>query len=235
MIGPGGDAITQEDVDQALAYIEAHTEISEVILTGGDPLVLSPDRLAALIQRLQAVPHLRWIRIHTRVPVVSPKKITGELIAALRGIKPVVIAIHVNHAREVTHEASAALMRLTAAGFSLLGQSVLLKGVNNTVNALVDLFETLMANRVKPYYLHHPDLTTGTSHFRLGFDEGMALMAVVRQRVSGICLPEYVVDIPGGYTKIPVTPQYVVPIKGQKGAYLLIDTAGNQHKYRDPL
>jgi len=235
MIGPEGDTVTQSDVDQAIEYIKAHTEISEVILTGGDPLVLSPKRLAALMQQLQAIPHIRWIRIHSRIPVVAPDKISDEMLTALKGIKPVLLAVHANHAREITPKAGAALARLAHNGVVLLGQSVLLKGVNDTVETLAELFETLMVNRIKPYYLHHPDLTAGTSHFRMSFEEGMELMRQVQQRVSGVSLPQYIVDIPGGVFKIPVNPQNIQAVADKPGDYVLRDPMGNEHYYSDSL
>jgi lysine 2,3-aminomutase len=233
MVGPEGDTITQSDVDQALEYIAAHTEINEVILTGGDPLVLSPKRVADLMQKLQAIPHIRWIRFHTRIPVVAPDKISAEMLDALKGIKPVLMAVHVNHAREITPKAGAALARLAHNGVVLLGQSVLLKGINDKVETLAELFETLMVNRVKPYYLHHPDLTAGTSHFRMSFEEGMALMNKLQQRVSGVCMPQYVIDIPGGVTKIAITPDNVQAVEGKPGHYVLHDPMGGKHNYSD--
>ena len=235
MVGPDGDSITQSDVDQALDYIAEHPEINEVILTGGDPLILSPKKLQDLMQRLQAMPHIRWIRLHSRIPVVSPAKINAEMLAALKGIKTVIIAVHANHAREITAEAGAALARLANNGVVLLGQSVLLKGINNTAEALVNLFETLMTNRVKPYYLHHPDLTAGTSHFRLSFEEGMALMNEIQPLVSGVCMPQYTLDIPGGVTKIAISPDTVQAVPDQPGAYVLRDPMGNTHFYEDKL
>lgn len=234
MVGPEGNSITQSDIDKALDYIEAHDEISEVILTGGDPLMLSPKRLGALMVRLQSMPHIRWLRFHTRVPVVSPSRINAELIQALKGIKTVVMAVHANHAREFTADAGAALARLAGAGVVLLGQSVLLKGINNSVDALADLCETMMANRIKPYYLHHPDLTTGTGHFRLSFEEGMTLMDQLRERVSGVCVPQYTLDIPGGVTKLAISRDTVRPA-GKPGHYILQDPSGREHNYQDQL
>lgn len=235
MVGPNGDSVTQSDIDQAIDYVAQHDEINEVILTGGDPLVLSPKKLQDIMQRLQAIPHIRWIRLHSRVPVVTPGKITAEMIAALKGIKPVILAIHANHAREITPEAGAALARLSNNGIVLLGQSVLLKGINNSVKALVNLFETMMANRIKPYYLHHPDLTAGTSHFRFSFEEGISLMNAVQPLVSGICMPQYTLDIPGGVTKIAINSETVKAIPGKAGAYELRDPMGNIHYYEDDL
>ena len=181
------------------------------------------------------MPHIRWIRFHTRIPVVAPSKISGELLAALKGIKPVIMAIHANHAREITADAGAALAQLANNGVVLLGQSVLLKSVNDNVETLVNLFETLMVNRVKPYYLHHPDLTAGTSHFRFPLERGMALMDAVRARISGICMPQYTLDIPGGVTKIAITPETVQAILDRRGAYMLRDPMGGTHFYEDQL
>lgn len=231
MVGPNGDTITQTDIDEALAYIAAHDEIKEVILTGGDPLMLAPQRLAALVQRLQAMPHIKWLRFHTRVPVVAPEKINAEMLNALRGVKALVMAVHVNHPREITTSSSAALARLAHQGVTLLGQSVLLKGVNDSADTLSELFETLMMHRVKPYYLHHPDLTTGTSHFRMDFETGMRLMAEVRARISGVCVPHYVVDIPGGVFKVQVTTENVRSDPEQAGGYLIRAPNGTEHKY----
>lgn len=236
MVGPNGDTISQSDVDEALSYIETHTEISEVILTGGDPLVLSPSRIKKIMQRLQAIPHVKWIRFHTRVPIVAPHKIDVEMAEALRGIKPVLMAIHMNHAKEMTPESGAALARLAHNGVVLLGQSVLLKGVNDTPEAIIDLFEVMMVNRIKPYYLHHPDLTAGTSHFRLSLEDGMALMNRVRAQVSGVCVPQYTLDIPGGVHKIPVSYDYMIKNHDDnKGSWVLKDPMGGTHIYQDLL
>jgi lysine 2,3-aminomutase len=234
MVGPGGDSVMQADVDAALDYIEEHTEIREVILTGGDPLMLSPARLAKLMQRLQGIPHLRWIRLHTRIPVVAPKKVTTEMVEALRGIKPVYMAIHANHSQEFTVESGSALARLAQSGVVLLGQSVMLKGVNDNAETLADLFETMVANRIKPYYLHHPDLTVGTSHFRFPIERGMEIMSELRAReVSGLCVPQYTLDIPNGTGKIPLTSDHV-EITGA-GRYRVKSPDGAWHDYEDVL
>lgn len=235
MVGPNGDGVTQKDVDEALAYIASHKEIREVILTGGDPLVLSMKRMRALMQTLHAIPHLRVIRFHTRVPVVAPSRITADYIAALAGPKKLVMAIHTNHAREFTPQASLVLDRLARAGVMLLGQSVMLKGVNAEITALADLVNTMLDNHIKPYYLHHPDLTSGTSHFRLSFEEGMALMDDLRQCVSGIAMPQYTLDIPGGVIKIPITRETVRAIDGKKGHYRLHAPDGKTYDYADVI
>ena len=235
MVGPNGDTITQSDIDQALDYIAAHTEIKEVIQTGGDPLMLAPHRLASLVQRLQSIPHIKWLRFHTRVPVVAPDRIDAAMLQALRSVKAIVMAVHVNHARELTPRAGAALARLAHQGVTLLGQSVLLRGVNDNAETLVALFEGLMQHRVKPYYLHHPDLTTGTSHFRLSFEAGMTLMEQVRARVSGACVPHYMIDIPGGVSKVPITPQTVRPDPARPGGWLIRGPDDREHRYFDPI
>lgn len=235
MIGPHGDLITQRDVEAGLEYIEAHSEIEEVILTGGDPLTISSAKLKAIIRRLNSVAHVKWIRIHTRLPMVSPKLVNEAMLDALDSIKPVLMCIHTNHAREFTPENSAALARLANRGVVLLSQSVLLKGINATPEALAQLFTTMMANRIKPYYLFHPGLTTGTSHFRLSFEEGMALMDKVRPMVSGVCVPTYVMDIPGGVHKIPVDANHIRAVPGKRGHYVLTDPMGGEHDYQDVL
>ena len=237
MVGPNGDSISQKDVDDALAYIAENKQIHEVILTGGDPLVLSAARLQSLMQRLHAMPHLRYIRLHTRIPIVQPGKISREVAEGLRGPKPVYMAVHANHAREFTPQAAQALARLADGGIVLLGQSVLLKNINNTLEALADLCETMLQHRVKPYYLHHPDLAIGTSHFRLSLEEGMALMDGLRQRVSGIAVPQYTLDIPAGDgMKIAISRETVrrAPSEGT-GVYILRDPTGREYRYSDPL
>lgn len=233
MIGPHGDTVTSQDVTDALDYIAAHPEIKEVILTGGDPLVLGVSRLQAIMQRLHAIPHLDWIRIHTRIPVVQPDKMSPDILKALDGPKNVTFALHINHVRELSDAAIAALDNLHHAGHLMVSQSVLLRGINDSVESLTDLFHTLVKHRVKPYYLHHADLSAGTSHFRVSLEKGMQLMREVRQHVSGLAIPDYVLDIPGGVAKIPVNSDYVQKIAGQPGAYRLIDPQGNVHLYQD--
>lgn len=233
MIGPNGDAITQKDVDAALDYIEKNKDIKEVIFTGGDPLILSPQKLSSILVRLENISHVQWIRFHTRIPIVSPEKINQKMLAALKIKKPVIMAIHMNHTKELTNSAQRSLSSLSQQGIILLGQSVLLKGINNSLQALENLFETMIIHHIKPYYLHHPDLTKGTSHFRLSFEEGMQLMRDLGEKLSGICLPHYVVDIPGGVIKVPVTPEYVSPDPKVKGRYWIKDYQGNQHLYDD--
>lgn len=222
--------LPDEALDRALTYIAETPAIWEVILTGGDPMVLSPRRLKTLIDRLAAIPHVEVIRFHTRVPVVAPDRITEDLLAALQTRPAVYVAIHTNHADELTPKACAALRRLSAAGIPLVSQTVLLKGVNDDAATLETLFRALIRNRVKPYYLHHADLAKGTSHFRTTLAEGQALMKALRGRLSGLCLPTYVLDIPGGHGKVPIGPNYVTALETE---YRVEDPSGHTHIYKD--
>ncbi len=211
MVGPGkASALSREAYREALDYIRAHPEVWEVILTGGDPLMLSPRRLAEIMAELAAVDHVRIIRIHTRVPVADPGRIDGEMVAALkvRGATTWV-ALHVNHARELTDKARAACADLIDAGIPMVSQSVLLRGVNDNAAALEALMRAFVECRIKPYYLHHGDLAPGTAHLRTTLEQGQQLMRALRGRVSGLCQPDYVLDIPGGHGKSPVGPAYM--------------------------
>ncbi len=209
MVGPElGEALSPGALEAALDYIRAHDEITEVILTGGDPFMLSARRAKALTQSLSEIPHLQVIRWHTRMPVADPARVTSDYAAALSATeKAVFVSIHINHLRELTPEARQAARRMACAGISLISQSVLLRGVNADAETLADLFQGLISAGVKPYYLHHPDLAPGTGHFRLSLAEGQAIFARLRDRVSGIALPHYVIDIPGGVSKanVPVS------------------------------
>ncbi|MFO1139114.1 MAG: lysine-2,3-aminomutase-like protein [Paracoccus sp. (in: a-proteobacteria)] len=232
VVGEEG-ALPQSDLVAALDYIARTPAIHEVILTGGDPLVLSPRRIAAVMARLAAIPHLDVVRIHTRVPVVAPARIDAAMIAALAPERLAVwVVLHTNHAAELTPDARAALARLVGAGIPLLSQTVLLRGVNADPDTLADLFRALIRNRVKPYYLHHCDLARGTSHFRTSIAEGQAIMAALRGRISGTCLPQYVLDLPGGHGKVPLGPDYLQAAGA--GRWLIRDWQGATHEYRDP-
>lgn len=234
MVGPHGDAITNDDVDQAIDYIAAHEGINEVILTGGDPFVLSPARLENLLSRLSVIPHIRWIRAHTRVPVVQPEKIDALFLKALRVGKPVTISLHINHVRELTENARAAIDKLNRNGHMLVSQSVLLKGVNDNADALRDLMNGLVENNIKPYYLHHTDLARGTGHFRISLARGMELIRQLRPLISGLAMPDYVIDIPGGVSKIPVNSDFVEAIADQPHTYWLTAPNGQRYFYHDP-
>ena len=206
MIGPGNEnALSKDAFEIALSYIADHPEIWEVILTGGDPFILSPRRVAEVTGRLAAIEHVKVIRWHTRVPVVDPARVTDELVAALHAPGAITwVAVHANHAREFSPDARCAIARLVEGGVMLVSQSVLLKGVNDNTDALADLMRAFTENRIKPYYLHHPDLAPGTGHFRVSIDDGLALMQQLRARVSGLAMPTYMLDIPGGFGKVPL-------------------------------
>jgi lysine 2,3-aminomutase len=202
-------ALSEAELAAALDYVRAHDELWEVILTGGDPLMLPPARLSAIVAALDAIPHVRTIRIHSRVPVADPARIVPELLAALDATKPVWVAVHCNHARELSPLARAACARLAKVGIPLVGQTVLLKGVNDDAATMEALLRAMVESRIKPYYLHHLDSAPGTGHFRTSIAEGQALMRGLRGRVSGLCQPEYVLDIPGGHGKSPIGPVYL--------------------------
>ncbi|MFG1395577.1 lysine-2,3-aminomutase-like protein [Roseixanthobacter pseudopolyaromaticivorans] len=213
MVGPGGEtALSPAQFEAALAYIAGTPAIWEVILTGGDPFMVSPRRMAEVVQRLSATEHVKVVRFHTRVPIAAPERVNDELIAALKapGLASYVV-VHANHARELQPNVRAALAQLVDAGVPVLSQSVLLKGVNDDAQVLTNLFRALVECRVKPYYLHHPDLAPGTAHFRLPIATGEALMRTLRGRLSGVALPTYVLDIPGGYGKVPLSAGYLEP------------------------
>jgi lysine 2,3-aminomutase len=228
VVGPGGpQALTGKALQTALGYIAATPAIWEVILTGGDPFMLSPRRIAEVTQQLGAIPHVKVLRWHTRVPVVDPGRITDDLVAALRADgKVVYVALHANHARELTGTARAACARLVDAGIPLLSQSVLLKGVNDDAETLTALMRAFVEARVKPYYLHHLDAAPGTGHFRVSIAEGQRLMRALRGRLSGIAQPTYVLDIPGGHGKVPLGPGYL-----SDDARIVADPSGTLHDY----
>jgi len=224
----GAGAMSPAEIEAALAYVAARPELREVILTGGDPLMLAPRRLAALIAAIAAIPHVEVLRVHSRLPIADPDRVTPALVRALRPkpAKAVWLSVHANHPRELSPAACAALARLADAGIPLLSQTVLLKGVNDDADVLEVLFRALVRNRVKPYYLHHPDRARGTAHFRPSLAEGRALVKALRGRLTGIAQPTYVLDIPGGAGKVPVGPDYLNEVEGT-----VEDSGGGRHRY----
>lgn len=234
MVGPGKDTgLSDEVYSKALDYIRTHPEIWEVILTGGDPLMLSARRLKEIMSDLAAIDHVKIIRIHTRVPVADPARVTDEVAAALRVSGATTwVAVHVNHPRELTAEARAACARMIDAGIPMVSQSVLLRGVNDTHETLEALMRAFVECRIKPYYLHHGDLAPGTAHLRTSLEEGQKLMQHLRGRVSGLCQPDYVLDIPGGHGKAPVGPHYLSR-RSEDGEqrYRVTDYCGDVHLY----
>lgn len=227
-VGPGrAPALSKKQLAEALGYIRNRSEIWEVILTGGDPLVLSRRRLREIMVELAAMAHVRVVRVHTRVPIVDPGRVTTALISALKaGPKAAWLVLHVNHPDELTPAAADALARLADAGLPLLSQSVLLRGVNDDERTLEVLLRRLVEHRVKPYYLHHPDLAPGTAHFRTNLRSGQELARGLRGRISGLCQPTYVLDIPGGHGKAPVGPSAL----GADGR-TVTDWRGQVHDY----
>jgi len=234
--------MTDEELEAAYHYLRTHDKIWEVILTGGDPLFLKPNRLNKILDQLSSIEHLGIIRIHTRIPVVEPGLINAEMLQCLQKKIPIYVVIHANHPNEFTIEAKKACHDLTEQGVPLLGQSVLLKGINDNIETLSSLMKCFLQNKIKPYALNHADLAQGTQHFRTSIKQGRALMKQLRGRFSGLCQPTYVLDIPGGYGKSPIGPNYleVAPIlkeksqgKKNQAQYLIEDYHGNYHQYDD--
>jgi len=234
MVGAAAEHLSDEDLDNALSYIENHPEIWEVILTGGDPLVLSARRLSRIFEALNRVDHVDVIRLHTRIPLVQAAKIDDTILSVLKlSDRAVHVVVHVNYVSEITEEVASAFERLRAAGCSLYSQSVLLRGVNDSVQDLEALFRKLVRVHVTPYYLHHLDKAKGTSHFRVPIEKGREIMRDLQGRVSGLCLPKYMLDIPGGHGKIPVHEEYFSDVGS--GVYRVEDYQGCMHLYQDGL
>jgi lysine 2,3-aminomutase len=242
MVGPGKEnALSDGAYRAAIDYIRSHSEIWEVILTGGDPLMLSPRRMSEIMADLAGIDHVKIIRLHTRVPVADPARISEEMVAALKVEGATTwVAVHANHARELTGPARAACARLADAGIPMVSQSVLLRGVNDSIAALSDLMRAFVECRIKPYYLHHGDLAPGTVHLRTTLAQGQDLMRQLRGRVSGLCQPDYVIDIPGGAGKSPVGPNYVLAVQNTAAdareaetetSYRIVDYCGDVHLY----
>jgi lysine 2,3-aminomutase len=233
-IGPGSASLSEGELAAALDYVRGRKAIWEVILTGGDPLTLSPRRIAQTTEAIAGVDHVKTLRWHTRLPVAEPERVTAALARALASEgKSVVVALHANHPRELTPAARAACRRLIAEGAILVSQSVLLKGVNDNVETLEALMRAFVEARVKPYYLHHGDLAPGTSHWRVPIARGEELMRRLRARLSGLAMPTYVLDIPGGYGKVPIGPQSIRA--ESEGRYVIFDSQGAEHVYADLL
>jgi lysine 2,3-aminomutase len=232
-VGPGAAGLDAAEMEAALDYIRARPEIWEVVLTGGDPLTFSPRRIVDVTRALAAIPHVKVLRWHTRLPVAAPERVTPELARALTEghDAAVYVALHANHPRELTPEARVACRRLIAEGVAMVSQSVLLRGVNDDAATLEALMRAFVETRVKPYYLHHADLAPGTGHFRVTVAEGQALMRELRRRLSGLAMPAYILDIPGARGKVPIGPAYVAA-RGD-GGYQITDPSGETVEYRD--
>jgi lysine 2,3-aminomutase len=236
MLGPHAQpTLSDTALEQALGYIAVRPQIWEVILSGGDPLVLSTRRLGSLTEKLKAIPHVKILRLHSRVPAVEPSRITKPLIKLLRESgKTTYLVLHANHPRELTPEARAACKKLIDAGIPMLSQSVLLRGVNDDIETLSALMRAFVETGIKPYYLHQLDLAPGTSHFRVPIEEGLRLMKALRGTLSGLCQPSYVLDLPGGHGKSPIGPNYFA-VSAENSNYCVEDYEGRQHFYRSAL
>jgi lysine 2,3-aminomutase len=231
-VGEAKEFLDDDQINAALEYIRNRPEVWEVILSGGDPLIFSPRRLGVLIEKLNAIAHVKVIRIHTRVPVVDPDRITAELVTALRGRAPVYVLLHCNHSRELSPVARAACARLVDAGIPMLSQSVLLRGVNDNPSVLADLMRAFVECRIKPHYIHHGDKAKGTGHFRLSIAEGQRLMRGLRGVLSGLCQPSYMLDLPGGHGKVPLDPVYATK---KSDLWTIEDYRGHRHTYNDSV
>ncbi len=229
-VGPHNKALSAQELDGALRYIREHDAIWEVILSGGDPLMLPADKLTRIAQALVDIPHVKVMRLHTRVPTAAPERVTDAMVAALRIMTPTYVAVHVNHPDELTTDVRAACAKLADAGIPLLGQTVLLRQINDRADILERLFRGLVELRIRPYYLHVGDKAKGTAHFRTGIAAGQELMRDLRGEISGLCQPTLVLDIPGGYGKMPVGPSYVE--QGPDGCHVT-DFQGVRHAYQD--
>jgi lysine 2,3-aminomutase len=198
------------DFERQIEYIREHPEVRDVLLSGGDPLLFSDDKLEHLLARLRAIPHVEFLRIGTRIPIFLPQRITPDLCAMLRRFHPLFISIHSNHPRELTTEVRDALGCLADAGIPLGNQSVLLKHVNDDPTVMKALVQKLLRSRVKPYYLYQCDLVAGSSHLRADVRRGLEIMDALRGHTTGYAVPQYVIDAPGGGGKVPVNPEYVL-------------------------
>jgi lysine 2,3-aminomutase len=210
MVGDGGGARSLDKLEPAFRYLETHPQIHDVIVSGGDPLAMATSRLVPIVQRLRSIEHLDTIRLATRVPVTLPQRITDELLTALRPFHPLWVMTHFNHPKELTPESREACIRLADAGFPVMNQTVLLRGINDDADVLEQLFRGLVRVRVRPYYLLQMDPVKGTGHLRTSVQTGIDLMERLQGRLTGIALPKYIVDTPGGMGKVPVLPDYVV-------------------------
>ena len=209
VVSGAGEQELETDFDQAITYLEQHTEVRDVLLSGGDPLLFSDEKLDALLGRLRAIPHIEFVRIGTRVPIFLPQRITPELCAILKKHHPLFMSVHVNHPRELTTEVRDALARLADHGVPLGNQSVLLRGVNDSLSVMKSLVQKLLRCRVRPYYLYQCDLIQGSAHLRAPVAKGIEIIEGLRGHTTGYAVPQYVIDAPGGGGKVPVNPGYV--------------------------
>jgi lysine 2,3-aminomutase len=237
MVGDGGGAVSLEALAPALAYLRAHPEVRDVIVSGGDPLAMATERIERLLAAVREVPSVETIRLATRVPVTLPMRVTGELVRALRKHHPIWVMTHFNHPKELSAKSIAACKRLVDAGFPVMNQTVLLAGVNDAAETLEALFRGLVRARVRPYYLLQADPVRGTGHLRTPLATGLRIMEELQGRLTGIALPKLICDTPGGRGKVPLTPDYVVSRstgEGGEGRTVLRTFRGEKVEYIDP-
>jgi lysine 2,3-aminomutase len=232
MVGAGGGPRSLERLEPAFAYLAAHPEIRDVIVSGGDPLAMATERLVGIVARLRGIPSVETIRLATRVPVALPQRITEELLEALRPHHPLWVMTHFNHPKELAEPAQQALRRLADAGFPVMNQTVLLRGVNDDSRVLAELFRGLVRLRARPYYLLQADPVRGSGHLRTPLARGIAIFEELQGRLSGIALPKLIVDTPGGFGKVPVGPDWVV--HREPGRTRLRTPRGVEVDYIDP-
>ena len=232
IVGDGGGAVSLERLEPAFAWIAAHPEVRDVIVSGGDPLAMATDRIDRLLGRIREIPSVETIRLATRVPVTLPMRITAELVRALRKHHPIWLMTHFNHPKELTPASIAACIRLVDGGFPVMNQSVLLAGINDDAATLEALFRGLVRARVRPYYLLQTDPVRGTGHLRTPLAKGVALLEQLQGRLTGIALPKLICDTPGGKGKVPLLPDYVV--SRSEGETVLRTFRGETVAYRDP-
>ena len=229
VVSGAGEQELTVDLEGAFSYLEKHSEVRDVLLSGGDPLLLSDAKLNAILTRLRKIPSIEFVRIGTRIPIFLPQRITPELVAMLRTHHPLWMSVHTNHPKELTQEVREALGRLADTGIPLGNQSVLLKGVNDRAEILKELFHKLLLCRVRPYYLYQCDLITGSAHLRTTIREGQDIMEQLRGYTTGYAVPTYVVDGPGGGGKIPVGPNYIVGMADDR--VILKNYRGDVYEY----
>lgn len=221
--------VTDESVREGLSYIRRNSRIRDVLLSGGDPLLLDNGKLHSILTKLRSISHVEIIRVGTRVPCTLPQRITPQLTNMLKGFHPLYVHTHFNHPDEITPEASLACTRLANAGIPLGCQTVLLKGVNDNPVLINELMQKLLCIRVRPYYLFQADLAKGTSHFWTPLDKGLEIMASLQGHTSGLCVPHFAVDLPGGGGKVPLTPEYVV--ESDSDGLLIRNYLGEKYRY----
>ena len=232
MVGDGGGVIARDKLERIVGWLHAHPEVRDVIVSGGDPLVMATDRLRAVLAAVRSVPSVDTIRLATRCPVTLPQRITAELVRALKGLHPIWVMTHFNHPKELTKASERAVARLVDAGFPVMNQTVLLRGINDDADTLEALFRGLIKRRVRPYYLLQADPVRGTGHLRTPIATGLSIMAQLQGRLTGIALPKLIVDTPGGKGKVPVGPDWIVA-RGE-GVTTLRTFRGEIVDYVDP-